>query len=626
MNQMYVLDRNTKTKYGLPFVEPKVNDNVNGKKDLSFSIILNEANQLEFNALVGRNFILIDEVRFKEQQYFINTPTIKQEGDVLSKDITATHIYAFRASKHLVHDTIEGYKTLDEALSHALKDSEFKYVIMSDAKNIKSVKLESFGAKKSLELMDEIITNYGVEFIVDNTTIYVYKKAGKEIVKTLDNTVNLKSLTITITEDNTTTRVKGYGKAKEEKDTLGDESLSYKSKSGSWSYDDSLKADFTKKIGSSFTFSFTGTGFKFKTLVSKLGGKWEFKIGDKKKTISVYEKDANPTEKEFEIIRGLERKEYSVTATFKNRDSNNPNTKTAKKTDPVMYLLRGNIITVYRTYKNEDEKYVFPPVVYKHPDEKMFLINGQPSWAETVTDDSIKTKEDMEKLLKTKVNPYPEVTFDVDYNELLDAVMAGVEDVIQAGDTIKVRAKTKLNGITYEDKIRITGNAYNPLDLSQPQSLTVNGGYIKSRIDLEVEEKKRAKNQEQAIKNYEAQLKAGLTEINIMKQQSSTETYQTTNTYTYSIEYTGGQWNVVSGDGFTTINNTTLVLNTDDDFDFSYVTCESSTILRDKGISLFSDYQDTDKVLISFTQDGKTIVPTAVPDGARVKILIIGTK
>ncbi len=626
MNQMYVLDRNTKTKYGLPFVEPKVNDNVNGKKDLSFSIILNEANQLEFNALVGRNFILIDEVRFKEQQYFINTPTIKQEGDVLSKDITATHIYAFRASKHLVHDTIEGYKTLDEALSHALKDSEFKYVIMSDAKNIKSVKLESFGAKKSLELMDEIITNYGVEFIVDNTTIYVYKKAGKEIVKTLDNTVNLKSLTITITEDNTTTRVKGYGKAKEEKDTLGDESLSYKSKSGSWSYDDSLKADFTKKIGSSFTFSFTGTGFKFKTLVSKLGGKWEFKIGDKKKTISVYEKDANPTEKEFEIIRGLESKEYSVTATFKNRDSNNPNTKTAKKTDPVMYLLRGNIITVYRTYKNEDEKYVFPPVVYKHPDEKMFLINGQPSWAETVTDDSIKTKEDMEKLLKTKVNPYPEVTFDVDYNELLDAVMAGVEDVIQAGDTIKVRAKTKLNGITYEDKIRITGNAYNPLDLSQPQSLTVNGGYIKSRIDLEVEEKKRAKNQEQAIKNYEAQLKAGLTEINIMKQQSSTETYQTTNTYTYSIEYTGGQWNVVSGDGFTTINNTTLVLNTDDDFDFSYVTCESSTILRDKGISLFSDYQDTDKVLISFTQDGKTIVPTAVPDGARVKILIIGTK
>ncbi|NUI62203.1 autolysin, partial [Bacillus amyloliquefaciens] len=87
------------------------------------------------------------------------------------------------------------------------------------------------------------------------------------------------------------------------------------------------------------------------------------------KTISVYEKDANPTEKEFEIIRGLESKEYSVTATFKNRDSNNPNTKTAKKTDPVMYLLRGNIITVYRTYKNEDEKYVFPPVVYKHPDE-----------------------------------------------------------------------------------------------------------------------------------------------------------------------------------------------------------------------------------------------------------------
>ncbi|MCG8395693.1 phage tail protein [Bacillus atrophaeus] len=623
---MYVLDRNTKTKYGLPFVEPKVNDNVNGKKDLSFSITLNEANQLEFNALVGRNFILIDEVRFKAQQYFINTPSIKQEGELLSKDITATHIYAFRASKHIVHDTIEGTKSLDEALSHALKDSEFTYVIMEDAKGIKPVKLEGFGAKKSLELMDEIITNYGVEIIVDNTKIYVYKKAGKEIVKTLDSTVNLKSLTITITEDNTTTRVKGYGKAKEEKDTLGDESLSYKSKTGTWSYDDSLKADFTKKIGSSFTFSFTGTGFKFKTLVSKLGGKWEFKIGDKKKTISVYKKDANPTEQEFDIIRGLENKEYSVTATFKNRDSNNPNTKTAKKTDPVMYLLRGNIITVYRTFKNENEKYIFPPVVYKHPDEKKFLINGEPSWAETVTDDSIKTKEDMEKLLKTKVNPYPEVTFDVDYNELIDTVMAGVEDVIQAGDTIRVIAKTRLNGITYDEKIRITGNAYNPLDLSQAQSLTINGGYIKSRIDLEIEEKKRAKSQEQAIKNYEAQLKVGLAEISMIKQQNNSETIQTPNTYTYSIEFTGGQWNVVTGEGFISIDNGIVVLNTDDDFEFSYVTCEPSTELRNKGITLSSDYQDTDKVLITFTQDGKALTPTTVPDGSRVKILIIGTK
>lgn len=371
MNQMFVHDIKTGQKHELIHVEPKVNDDVTGKKDLSFSITLTEYNQIPFNALVGRNFIIIDEVRHKKQQYFINTPTIKQEGALLTKDITATHIYSFRAIKHVVHETIEGKKTLNEALKHAVKGSEITFTIMPDAKGIGAKKLEGFGNKKTSELMDEIISTFGVEIIPDNTHLYIYKKAGKEIVKRLDNLSNLTSLQITTSEDNTTTRVRGYGKLKEDKDILGDQSIPYDSKTGTWAYDSSLKADYTKKIGATFSFSFTGTGFKFKTLVSKLGGKWEFKIGDQTKTISVY-KDSAPTEKEFDVIRGLDSKTYKVVATFKGRDSNNPNTKGTKKADPVMYLLRGNIIGVYRTFKNEDEKYVFPPVTYVHPEEKSF--------------------------------------------------------------------------------------------------------------------------------------------------------------------------------------------------------------------------------------------------------------
>ncbi|WGD57528.1 hypothetical protein P5664_05835 [Bacillus subtilis] len=80
MNQMFVHDIKTGQQHELIHVEPKVNDDITGKKDLSFSITLTEYNQIPFNALVGRNFIIIDEVRYKKQQYFINTPTIKQEG------------------------------------------------------------------------------------------------------------------------------------------------------------------------------------------------------------------------------------------------------------------------------------------------------------------------------------------------------------------------------------------------------------------------------------------------------------------------------------------------------------------------------------------------------------------
>ncbi|MCY8174535.1 prophage endopeptidase tail family protein [Bacillus inaquosorum] len=621
---MFVHDIKTGQQHELIHVEPKVNDDITGKKDLSFSITLTEYNQIPFNALVGRNFIIIDEVRYKKQQYFINTPTIKQEGALLTKDITATHIYSFRAIKHVVHETIEGTKTLNEALKHAVKGSEITFTIMPDAKEIEAKKLEGFGNKKTSELMDEIISTFGVEIIPDNTHLYIYKKAGKEIVKRLDNLSNLTSLQITTSEDNTTTRVKGYGKLKEDKDILGDQSIPYDSKTGTWTYDSSLKADYTKKIGATFSFSFTGTGFKFKTLVSKLGGKWEFKIGDQTKTISVY-KDSVPTEKEFDIIRGLDSKTYKVVATFKGRDSNNPNTKGTKKVDPVMYLLRGNIIGVYRTFKNEDEKYIFPPVTYVHPEEEKFLINGQPSWAEPVTDDSIKTKDDMIKLLKTKVNPYAEVSYDADYVELLDQALADIEEPVMAGDTIRVYADTPLNGITFDGKLRATGASYNPLRPEQPSDLTIDGKR-KSRVDMEIEEKKRAKNQEQALKNYQNQLATGLAEITQIKQSLATTQPSQQTTYTFSVQFLNGEWSVPYGEGFASLESGILSLNTDDDYTVQYVTGDANFIMKEAGYSLYVDDVDVNKINITLYKDGKLSDPLGVPDGSKVKILIVGQK
>lgn len=624
MNQMFVHDIKTGQQHELIHVEPKVNDDITGKKDLSFSITLTEYNQIPFNALVGRNFIIIDEVRYKKQQYFINTPTIKQEGALLTKDITATHIYSFRAIKHVVHETIEGTKTLNEALKHAVKGSEITFTIMPDAKEIRAKKLEGFGNKKTSELMDEIISTFGVEVIPDNTHLYICKKAGKEIVKRLDNLSNLTSLQITTSEDNTTTRVKGYGKLKEDKDTLGDQSIPYDSKTGTWTYDSSLKADYTKKIGATFSFSFTGTGFKFKTLVSKLGGKWEFKIGDQTKTISVY-KDSAPTEKEFDIIRGLDSKTYKVVATFKGRDSNNPNTKGTKKADPVMYLLRGNIIEVYRTFKSEDEKYVFPPVTYVHPEEKKFLINGQPSWAEPVTDDSITTKEDMIKLLKTKVNPYAEVSYDADYVELLDQALVDLEEPVMAGDTIRVYADTPLNGVTFDGKLRATGASYNPLKPEQPSDLTIDGKR-KSRVDVEIEEKKRAKNQEQAIKNYQNQLATGLAEITQIKQSLATVQPSQQTTYTFSLQFSNGEWFVSNGEGFASLAAGIISLNTDDDYTIQYVTGDANFIMKEAGYSLYVDDVNVNQINITLYKDGKISDPLGVPDGSKVKILIVGQK
>ncbi|MFP3386793.1 hypothetical protein, partial [Tritonibacter sp. SIMBA_163] len=80
-------------------------------------------------------------------------------------------------------------------------------------------------------------------------------------------------------------------------------------------------------------------------------------------------------------------------------------------------LLRDNVIETYREYKNENEKYVFEPVLFVHPNEKDFLIDGQPTWAEPIKDDAVTKAEDMNTLLKEKVNPFPEVTVAIDFEE-----------------------------------------------------------------------------------------------------------------------------------------------------------------------------------------------------------------
>ncbi|CAI6274263.1 prophage endopeptidase tail family protein [Bacillus subtilis] len=621
---MRVLDRLTNQSYSINNVDPKVSDRIDGTKDLSFSMRLLEDNVVPFNALVGRNFILIDEIKHKAQRYFINGVTQNQNGEQLTKEVTATHIYSIRLGKNYISKAITGTKSLDEALKFALSNSGFTYEIMKDAKSISSKKLETFGNKYSLELMNDIISTYSVELDVDNTHIYVYKKMGKVLKKKLNSRANLTSLQITNSEDNTYTRIKGYGKKKDDKDILGDESKSYDSKTGEWTYDSSLNADYTKKIGATFTFSFTGTGFRFKTLVSKLGGKWEFKIDDQTKTISVY-KDSNPTEKEFDIIRGLDSKTHKVVATYKGKDSNNPNTKGTKGAAPIMYLLRGNIINIYRSFKNEDEEYVFPPVVYVHPEEKKFLIEGKPSWAPDYVDESITKASDMEAILKTKVNPYSENNYTVNYNEVFE--LLDIEEPVIKGDTINVYADTVINGVTFEDSIRITGIDYNPRDLTQAKDLTIEGGR-KTPEDRIVEEKKRIRDAERSIKAIKNQYDSQITALRNEFQQAiiNSQTSNYAQTFPYTLQYVSGIWSVPTGGGNVTTLENVLVLTTDDEIKIKYVSSDTSSLLKQNGIAVSVDYDGTttDTFTVTFYQNGQQIKPTTLPEYSKVTVLVNG--
>lgn len=624
MNQLFVQDKGTKQEYEIVGSSPRITDGTDGKKTMELQIEAGFIDPISFEALVGRNLLIVDEKVHKRQKYVIRNFSKTQDGDVLSKSVSATHIYAFLLSKNRVDEVIQGELTLEKAFTHALKGSKFTFKIMDDAKDIKTVKNEGFGDAFSIELIDTIISNYKIELDVNNYEIYIYKKIGKKINKTLDTRANINGLTVTISEDNTATRGRGFGKQKEEKDTISESAMGYESKTGTWSYDDALKADFTNKPGATFTFSFTGTGFRFVTLTSKLGGKWEFKIDDDKtKTISVY-KDQSPKKETIEIIRGLEHKKHKVIATFKGKDSKNPNTKGKKTAAPIMYLLRDNVIETYREYKNENEKYVFEPVLFVHPNEQDFLIDGQPTWAEPIKDDAVTKAEDMNTLLKEKVNPFPEVTVAIDFEEFEVEELKGLEDELNKGDTLHVIADTPEHGITFEDDVRAVSMTYNPLELTEKPDVTFTN-VQKDMFDLQLEDRRRIRNQERYIKEQKnsllAQIQAAKNELSDLIEKGKTGSPQNAG---FSLAFKGGSWGSSAGDVY--IDGSDLIFETPENYEMVYATVDGSALLKQNGVTPSIDYEDnqTDTFIISFFQSGKKIKPDQVPDTSKISVGFVG--
>ncbi|NRF05551.1 phage tail protein [Bacillus safensis] len=505
MNQLFVQSKHDPTnKVPLEHVEPEVSDKLDGTKQLSFQCLQMPETELAFDMLVNDNILLIDEIEHKGQRYIIVEDEKKTENGVSFRNVTADHMYIVRLTFNQVDEEINGEIDIDTALKHALKGSGLSFTVMPDAKGLKA-KLEGFGKKKSLELMNDLISAFVVELDVNNDHIYVFKEIKKRINYKLDTRANMNTISVKSSLSESFTRIKGYGKVKEEKDTASEETKSYDSKSAKWKTNSDLNAMYAEDVGQTFSFTFKGTGFSVKLIKEKLGGKITFNI-DKKtnKTFSTYKdtgKESHVVET-VDVIRGLEDKEHTVVATFKGKDSKNPNTK-KMKTGFRVSIPNGNFIGLYRTFQN-DEKYMFPPVTYIHPDEKLFLVDGRPRVAETVYEDSISKKEDMEKLLKEKVDPYPKLTIELDFEKVYDPKLEAIEDNICKGAIVPVIADTAY-GILFEGEVRVQEIKYNPLNLDMKPSVTLTN-YRKDIIDYQLEKDVEMKRQRNLIKKEIAEM------------------------------------------------------------------------------------------------------------------------
>ncbi|MEC1023765.1 phage tail protein [Bacillus paralicheniformis] len=146
---------------------------------------------------------------------------------------------------------------------------------------------------------------------------------------------------------------------------------------------------------------------------------------------------------------------------------------------------------------NKNPQYEFEPILYIHPDEKKFLIEGKPRWAEPIRDERYKKVSSMISALKRHVNPYPEMTVEADFQKIYEPKLLEIEQDFWKGDTIHVLADTAA-GITFEDDVRLISIQYNPLDPYSSPKLT----FANFRLDIQsinVDQAKRLRDQKRYI-------------------------------------------------------------------------------------------------------------------------------
>ncbi len=383
--QLHVSSKDGKEVIEITGVSVDFTADPTGKKSFSFTLPRTQENAAEFELLVVDNILYLDEKKYNHQKYYITNVSLHQENGMLTKTVTAAHIFSVLLINNRIEKTVSKKLSVKEALDIALKGTDFKYVIHEKDGEIPAAEQENFGEKNSTELMDEIIEDYGIELDVDNYKIHVYKKMGQEIDFVLDSRYNMPGITITTDSQNCTTRAWGYGAQKETD------------------------------------------------------------------SVSESKGDGKTTEDEKEVKKNEEK----------------------------------------------EPEYVFEPVLYIHPDEDKFLIEGKPRWAEPIKDERYKKSSSIISALKKHVNPYPEMTVEVEFQKIYEPKLLEIEQDFWLGDTIHVIADTA-DGITFEDDLRVVSVQHNPLNPYSSPTITF-ANFRKDIQRITVDQAKQVKNLQRYI-------------------------------------------------------------------------------------------------------------------------------
>ncbi|TDL34583.1 hypothetical protein E2R51_02375 [Jeotgalibacillus sp. S-D1] len=384
---------------------------VNGERSIQFDVTPTDSNSHSFDSVDVESI-----ATFEGDTYIIKNIKEVSVGSKAVKQVDAIHTFFDNMINAFQYNQYTGSQTFATALNRVFAPTVYTFVIVG---TFTAEEFENFGADNSLSLFQTVLDRYSAEFRVVGNTIYLYRQIGAKTGFQMRWKHNVKSIDKQLNSQNLTTYVKGFGKPKVETDVLSGTVIPYSSRSGTYYLETGLNHPATDTVGSSFRFSFTGTGFNFKTILNFLGGKWEFSI-DKKETVTITTyKDITSEHVALPIIRGLEHKSHSVVATFKGKDSKNPYTKGSGAPKAIGYLKNGNIIELYRELVGDELYEVVTD--YTSPNASKFPNPMSPDGfrhAEPVYDERITDKDTLIDKLKKSIQDEPLLSISVDSTEI----------------------------------------------------------------------------------------------------------------------------------------------------------------------------------------------------------------
>ena len=181
--------------------------------EISFTISKNEKNSQTFDLVEYES-----QVIFNGQKFVIKKMATSADGDRVTKNVTATHIY-YTIQDHYQYNTVTGTKSISALLDHIFSSGKFgfSYKIIDPNKKFRTVEQENFGNANYLKLIEEILTDYNAVVIPNNQILEFYpaEDYGKKIEETIRYKYNTDNVSFDIDTYSLKTQIKGYGKLKE---------------------------------------------------------------------------------------------------------------------------------------------------------------------------------------------------------------------------------------------------------------------------------------------------------------------------------------------------------------------------------------------------------------------------